>query len=61
MIAALIGAAILWAVLSPTAALVLGRAIRLADERESTQTPPAAVSAGKASTRSRSAHLRLVP
>lgn len=57
MTAALIGALIVWAIVSPSAALVLGRVIR----HRNTQTPRTAVSAGKTQTRRPGAsHLKVV-
>lgn len=55
MLLALIGAAILWLVLSPTAALLLGRVIRRRDR----QTPTQAAGRGRSDPRLRGArHLR---
>jgi hypothetical protein len=52
-------AIILWAC-SPALAVLIGKSIRLADERTPT-APTTAVKAGEAPTCRRGAHLRLVP
>jgi hypothetical protein len=57
--AIVLGSLILWAAVSSFPAVLLGKAVRLADERTPT-APTTAVKAGEASSRRRGAHLRLV-